>query len=209
MEGWTAVRWITGFLDSPVGRVVLAGGDVVGGVGAAGRSRRCCRRPVTRTSGSRWSVIPRRARIWICTPARWTCWPGGRCGWAPSGCPPSSAWWCCAPRPACRSDVPGPPEAGFEAEAAFWAALTGWPRRTDLPEFDYLQPPAGMPLRLLLQRTGGTAAGMHLDFACDDVPAEVARHVELGAVVMRRMPDGWTTLRDPVRREYCVTARPT
>jgi hypothetical protein len=65
------------------------------------------------------------------------------------------------------------PEAGFEAEAAFWAALTGWPRRTDLPEFDYLQPPAGMPLRLLLQRTGGTAAGMHLDFACDDVPAEV------------------------------------
>jgi len=106
--------------------------------------------------------------------------------------------------------VPGPAGGRFEAEAAFWAALTGWPRRrTDLPEFDYLQRPAGMPLRLLLQRTGGTAAGMHLDFACDDVPAEVARHVELGAVVMRRMPDGWTTLRDPVRREYCVTARPT
>lgn len=102
------------------------------------------------------------------------------------------------------------PEAGFEAEAAFWAALTGWPRRrTDLPEFDCLQRPAGMPLRLLLQRTGATAAGMHLDLACDDVPAEVARHVELGAVVVRRVPGDWTTLRDPAGREYCVTARPT
>jgi len=41
------------------------------------------------------------------------------------------------------------------------------------------------------------------------VPAEVARHVELGAGVMRRVPGDWTTLRDPAGREYCVTARPT
>jgi hypothetical protein len=39
------------------------------------------------------------------------------------------------------------------------------------------------------------------------VPAEVARHIELGAQVVREVPGDWTTLRDPAGREYCVTAR--
>jgi hypothetical protein len=100
------------------------------------------------------------------------------------------------------------PVALFEAEAGFWGGLTGWVReRTDLAEFDYLRRPAGMPLRLLLQRIGTGVAGTHLDFACDDVDAEVARHVGLGARVVRRVPGDWTTLRDPVGREYCVTGR--
>jgi hypothetical protein len=96
----------------------------------------------------------------------------------------------------------------FEAEADFWAALTGWPRRpAGLPEFDYLVRPDGMPLRLLLQRIGGDVSGMHLDLACDDVDAEAARHIGLGAVVVRRVAGDWTTLRDPAGREYCVTGR--
>jgi hypothetical protein len=100
------------------------------------------------------------------------------------------------------------PVGGFEVEAAFWAALTGWERRpVDLPEFDVLVRPAGQPLRLLLQRTGGSAAGVHVDLACDAVAVEVARHVALGASVVRRVPGDWTTLRDPAGREYCVTAR--
>jgi hypothetical protein len=100
------------------------------------------------------------------------------------------------------------PRAGFDAEAGFWAVLTGWERRAvGLSEFAVLQRPQGQPVRLLLQRTGGAAAGMHLDVACDDVAAEVARHVALGAAVVRRVPDDWTTLRDPAGREYCVTAR--
>ncbi len=100
------------------------------------------------------------------------------------------------------------PVERFEAEANFWSALTGWARRaTDLPEFDFLVRPPGLPLRLLLQRTGGGPAGMHLDWACADVPAEVARQVALGASVVRRVPGQWTTLRDPSGREYCVTAR--
>jgi hypothetical protein len=45
------------------------------------------------------------------------------------------------------------------------------------------------------------------DLACDDVPAEVARQVGLGAQVVREVPGDWTTLRDPAGREYCVTAR--
>jgi hypothetical protein len=100
------------------------------------------------------------------------------------------------------------PVTVFEAEAGFWAELTGWPRRpANLPEFHHLKRAPGMPLRLLLQRTLSGPAGMHVDLACDDVAAEVARHVGLGAQVVRRVPEDWTTLRDPVGREYCVTAR--
>ena len=100
------------------------------------------------------------------------------------------------------------PAGGFDDEAGFWQALTGWPRRpSDLPQFDHLVRGDGLPLRLLLQRTGGTAAGMHLDFACADVPAETARHVGLGASVVRAVPHEWTTLRDPAGREYCLTYR--
>jgi predicted enzyme related to lactoylglutathione lyase len=101
------------------------------------------------------------------------------------------------------------PVAGFEREAGFWAALTGWQRcPSGSPEFDFLRRPPGLPLRLLLQRVGSPVAGVHVDFACDDVDAEVERHVGLGAVVVRRVPGEWTTLRDPVGREYCVTGRP-
>jgi predicted enzyme related to lactoylglutathione lyase len=100
------------------------------------------------------------------------------------------------------------PAGLFDAESRFWAAVTGWTWQPgDLPEFMALARPAGMAVRLLMQRTGSAAAGMHVDFACDDVDTEVARHVALGASVVRRVPDDWTTLLDPVGREYCVTAR--
>jgi hypothetical protein len=99
------------------------------------------------------------------------------------------------------------PAGGFEPEADFWAALTGWVRRPVAEsEFDFLERPAGMPLRLLLQRTADGPAGMHLDFACDGVPAEVRRHLGLGATHVRD-GDGWVTLRDPAGRDYCITGR--
>ena len=128
-------------------------------------------------------------------------WQGER------SCPPAERW------PGGQSsrldqvclDVP---EERFEREASFWSALTGWERQpSDRPEFESLVRPAGMPLRILLQRVGSAGAGMHPDFACDDVPAEVARQVGLGARVVREVPGEWTTLRDPAGREYCVTAR--
>jgi hypothetical protein len=101
-------------------------------------------------------------------------------------------------------DVPAPV---FEAEVDFWVALTGWPRRaSSLPEFDRLGVPAGMPLRVLMQRIGSGTAGMHLDLAAADVAGEVARHVGLGAEVARVCAE-WTTLRDPAGRLYCVTSR--
>jgi hypothetical protein len=95
----------------------------------------------------------------------------------------------------------------FDAEAAFWAALTGWERRSgSLPEFDSLVRPEGIPVRLLLQRVGGSTAGMHFDLACSDRAAEVEWHVSLGARVVR-VEARWTTLTDPAGRVYCVTDR--
>ena len=100
------------------------------------------------------------------------------------------------------------PVALFEREARFWSVLTGWGRRpSDLPQFEHLERGAGMPLKLLLQRTGSGVAGMHVDLACDDVDREVDRLVGLGASVVRRVPGDWTTLRDPAGREFCVTGR--
>jgi hypothetical protein len=102
-------------------------------------------------------------------------------------------------------DVPG---ARYDAELGFWAALTGWERRaSDLPEFTFLRGDSSLPLHFLVQRIGSGAAGVHLDFACDGVDAEVARQVALRASVVRRVPGDWTTLRDPLGREYCVTGR--
>lgn len=103
------------------------------------------------------------------------------------------------------------PAAGYEAECAFWAALTGWDHhRTGREELSYLVRPEGMPLRLLLQRLGPddgrTVASAHLDLACDDVDAAVAAHVALGAEVVRRHP-AWTAMADPSGYPYCLTSR--
>jgi hypothetical protein len=104
-----------------------------------------------------------------------------------------------------------PPEY-YDQECAFWSRLTGWPQSSgSRPEFTFLSRPEGMPLRLLLQRLdephlGRPGCTAHLDLACDDVPAERARHESLGASVVRVMAS-WTTLRDPAGLRYCITGR--
>jgi hypothetical protein len=100
------------------------------------------------------------------------------------------------------------PPSRWDAERAFWSELTGWPTRGRRGEFDRLAVPAEQPLRILLQRLDeeqSTVTG-HLDLACDDRPAEESRHLALGASVVRRAT-GWTTLRDPAGRSYCITDR--
>ena len=101
-----------------------------------------------------------------------------------------------------------PPDA-FDDECDFWAELTGWEHRAGGPGFRYLPRPAGMPLRLLLQRLDDprvTSARSHLDLACSDVAAECQRHEALGATVAY---EGrvWTTLHDPAGIVYCITRR--
>jgi hypothetical protein len=102
------------------------------------------------------------------------------------------------------------PSSRYDVEVAFWTALTGWTVREDEvdDEFEHLDPPPGLPLRVLLQRLDdeGGDVRAHLDWSAVDPPAEVARHVELGAERVER-GRGWTVMRDPSGARYCVTDR--
>ena len=77
---------------------------------------------------------------------------------------------------------------------------------TDLPgedPYESLSPLVGGEL-LELQRTGaGTPARVHLDLETDDVAAEVARVVGLGATVLEEH-EGYTILTDPGGMVFCV-----
>lgn len=104
------------------------------------------------------------------------------------------------------------PPAAFDRECEFWAALTGWETMSSpaRPEFTVLARPAGMPLRLLLQRLDsarqGQAAAAHLDLACDDRDVTAYNHVALGAAVAKRH-EYWTAMADPTGLPYCLTRR--
>ncbi|MFQ6172314.1 VOC family protein [Oryzobacter sp. R7] len=101
------------------------------------------------------------------------------------------------------------PRAAWDAEVRFWEALTGWELRdSDEPGFAYLVRPPDLAVRLLLQRLDeddGPVRG-HVDLACADRGAETARHVSLGARVVREHRY-WTVMADPVGRVYCLTSR--
>ncbi|MFI5974120.1 VOC family protein [Streptomyces sp. NPDC051452] len=100
------------------------------------------------------------------------------------------------------------PPSRYDAETAFWARLTGWERLVgSRPEFTVLKPPAGLPVRLLLQRLDEERpARAHLDLACADIPAVRRAHERLGAVAVGGGPH-WTVLRDPAGGTYCLTGR--
>ncbi|MEU6593200.1 VOC family protein [Streptomyces sp. NPDC046881] len=100
------------------------------------------------------------------------------------------------------------PPSRYDAESAFWAGLTGWQQRAgSRPEFTVLLPPAGLPVRLLLQRLDEERpASAHLDLACADLAAVRERHEKLGAVVVRAGAH-WTVMRDPAGGTYCLTGR--
>lgn len=101
-----------------------------------------------------------------------------------------------------------PPEH-HRAEVAFWQALTGWEFVDSTGrEFSRIHPPDDQPLRWLLQRKDepGGEVSAHLDLAADDRAAEAARHVGLGATVVR-VHEHWTVMADPVGTTYCITGR--
>ena len=75
------------------------------------------------------------------------------------------------------------PADTYQQECVFWSALTGWELQSGaLSEFSFLVRPPGVPLRLLLQRLGETAAGRragaHLDLACDDANAAAVAQLD-------------------------------
>lgn len=102
------------------------------------------------------------------------------------------------------------PAAAYADECAFWAqrlAEFTWAPTGD-PDYRRLQPPAGQPWRLLLQRRleGSGPVTAHLDLATSSRDLETARHLELGATV-REVFDEWTVLVDPTGLVYCITDR--
>ncbi|MER5469726.1 VOC family protein [Streptomyces sp. NPDC002935] len=96
----------------------------------------------------------------------------------------------------------------YDAEITFWSELTGWESHPGaFPDFHLLRPPAGLPLRILLQRLGtDRPTSAHLDLACSDVEAVRAHHEDLGANPVGRGAR-WTVMRDPVGGVYCLTGR--
>lgn len=101
------------------------------------------------------------------------------------------------------------PPAAYDREVAFWERLTAWDSLTgSRPEFHVLRPPAGLPVRILLQRLGTErpAASAHLDLACADIGKTRARHEQLGATAVAPFPR-WTVMRDPAGGTYCLTGR--
>jgi predicted enzyme related to lactoylglutathione lyase len=99
--------------------------------------------------------------------------------------------------------------SAYEAEVAFWSALLPqWQSLPgSLPEFHVLTPPAGLPIRILLQRLGEERpATAHLDLACTDIAATRAAHERLGARPVARGTH-WTVMQDPTGGTYCLTGR--
>ncbi|MFD4714543.1 VOC family protein [Streptomyces sp. NPDC058430] len=99
--------------------------------------------------------------------------------------------------------------AVYEAEIDFWTTFTGWTSTPGtLPEFHTIRPPAGLPVRILLQRlTDPRPTGAHLDLACTDIEATRTWHESLGATLRARGAH-WLVLRDPSATTYCLTSRP-
>ncbi len=97
----------------------------------------------------------------------------------------------------------------FEPALAFWTAALGWEARPVNEQYvSIVSPERG--LSLLLQRVPEPKVvknRVHIDFRADDMAAEVARLVALGATVTAERCLGsfcWTVLADPAGNEFCV-----
>jgi hypothetical protein len=96
------------------------------------------------------------------------------------------------------------PEEVHDAALTFWAGVVGG--RADTSHDAPIQRIAELAgsLGLEVQRTGsGTPPRIHVDIETDDIPAEVARLVGLGATIEHERAD-ITLLRDPAGLVFCV-----
>ena len=105
-----------------------------------------------------------------------------------------------------REAVIDVPSSALESTRDFWsAALLARPRALDpdrYSEFTDLSDAAALP-GVGIQDIGDGEARVHLDIETDDLEAEVARLVGLGAVEVAR-PHSWVVLRDPAGLLFCV-----
>jgi len=93
----------------------------------------------------------------------------------------------------------------WERGLAFWAGVQGvTPTGEDEGQPEYRSLGTIGSVALESQRTGaGTPPRVHLDIETDDVAAEVARVVALGATVAEER-EGYTILQDPAGLVFCV-----
>ena len=95
------------------------------------------------------------------------------------------------------------PSADLDRVTAFWAGALGTSaHQTEAPEFWSLPDAAALP-HVGLQDIGTAPARYHLDIESDDVEAEVARLVALGATEVSRQRS-WVVLADPAGLLLCV-----
>ena len=114
------------------------------------------------------------------------------------------------------------PESDFEATTNFWSGALGAPVEPPHGALDeyrvlgWVVPGIHMEMQrigggtemqriggdLEMQRIGG-GARVHLDIESDDVEAEVARLVALGAHELERHQD-WVVMHDPAGLPFCV-----
>src|SRR6478752_6138151 len=96
------------------------------------------------------------------------------------------------------------PTRDLDAATAFWAAALATEARPlkDYTEFVALTDPAAGCV-VGLQDIGSDVARYHVDIESDDVEAEVARLLRLGATEVSRHLS-WVVLRDPAGLLVCV-----
>jgi predicted enzyme related to lactoylglutathione lyase len=100
--------------------------------------------------------------------------------------------------------------AGPRRLADFWTEAAGYKVARDFDDFVLLVPEAGEGIAIGLQRVPEDRTGknrVHIDWHCEDRPAEVERLVKLGATVLSEhsVPGlTWNVLADPDGNEFCV-----
>ncbi|MGI8880402.1 MAG: VOC family protein [Jatrophihabitans sp.] len=96
------------------------------------------------------------------------------------------------------------PAEQYDAAMTFWAGAIGHPAKPDEDGTYASLDTLGASTSLELQRLGaGTSARVHLNIETDDVPAEIARVVALGAAIVQQR-DGYAIRTDPGGLLFCV-----
>lgn len=96
------------------------------------------------------------------------------------------------------------PRADYDNTVAFWRDALRAETTTDPDDPDYTwfgEPTPGVDF--FVQAVGDETPRIHLDIESDDIEAEVARLMQLGATVVERI-QGWVVMRDPVGIVFCV-----